>query len=106
MINPLARACKNLSDHPRTVDTSVLAIANVPIKWPASIRNVAIRASVPAELMPFAMLSATHRCARVYPVTLAIRLRNVLLNNVRTRMNYIFISVPYLNISKKLLGLL
>jgi len=83
MINPLAHACKNLSDHPRIAGTSVSAIANVRTKWPVSIKNVAIRASMHAALMLFAMLLVTHRCARVPPAIPAIRLHSVLLNNVR-----------------------
>lgn len=83
MINPLAHACKNLLDHPRIVGTSVSAIANARTKWPVSIKNVVIRASTHAALMLFAMLLAIHRCARVPPAILAIRLHSVLLNNVR-----------------------
>lgn len=83
MINLLAHACKNLLDHPRTVGLSVSAIANARTKWLASTKNVAIRASTHAASMPFAMLLVTHRCAHALPVTLAIRLRNVLPNNVR-----------------------
>jgi len=83
MINPLAHACKNLLDHPRTVGLSVTVIANARTKWLALIKNVAIRASMHAASMPFAMLLVTHRCAHAPPAILAIRLRNVLPNNVR-----------------------
>lgn len=83
MINLLVRACKNLLDHPRIVGTNVSAIASAQTKWLASIKNVAIRASTHAASMPFAMSLATRQCARVLPVTLAIRLRSVLPSNVR-----------------------
>lgn len=88
MTNPLAHVCKNLSDHPRTVDTSASATASVRIKWPASIRNVVIHALALVDSMPFATLLVTRLCARVQPVTLAIRLLSVLPNNVRKKLNY------------------
>lgn len=98
MINRLARACKNLSDHPRIVGTNASAIANARIKWPASIKNVAIHASMHAESMPFAMLLATRRCARVHPVIPVIRSRSALPNNVRELMNHDIINFFNYNI--------
>lgn len=91
MIDLLAHACKNLSDHPRIAGTNVSATANARTKWPASIKSVAIRVLMPAALMPFVMLLVIRRCARVPPVILAIHLHNVLLNNVREFLKiYIF----------------
>jgi len=93
MINLLARAYKNLLDHPRTAVTNVSAIASAQTKWLASTKNVAIRASMHAASMLFAMLLVTRRCARALLVTLVIHLRSVLLNNVRGLKNNLNIQI-------------